>query len=177
MDIIKDIKGSVVTVVDFHGKEKSFEIVDIFGVDESDLNTEYATQAAAFAYFSSLLAAEDYELSQAKSAREREYAAADIEIRDELAELGEKATEGKVKSMVETDETYLECIDVENLARYRVGLLKAIVSAMRMRADMLVSLGANLRQEYDMTGMHINDTMDKAVNNVKDTIKKRRQTS
>ena len=177
MDIIKDIKGSVVTVTDFHGKEKSFEIVDIFGINESDLNNEYATQASAFAYFSSLLAAEDYKLSQAKALREREYAAADIDIREELAELGEKATEGKVKSMVELDEVYQECIDSENKARYRLGLLKSIVSAMRMRADMLVSLGANLRQEYDMTGMHLNAKMDKAVDNVKDTIKKRRQSS
>jgi hypothetical protein len=40
-----------------------------------------------------------------------------------------------------------------------------------MRADMLISMGAHLRQEYDMTGMTIREqSMDKQLENVKKAI-------
>jgi hypothetical protein len=54
-----------------------------------------------------------------------------------------------------TDEGYAEVLEKYAFAVYRKNTLKTIMDALKMRADMMISMGAHLRSEYDQTGMNM----------------------
>lgn len=174
--IIQSIEGAKITVIDEKIKKRTFDLSEIFDIDEMNLTTDYATQASMFAYFSSLLASAEKRASDAKILIDVEYAVCDEHYRKELNISGEKYTEAVVRSNVIQDDDYSAAVLISVDRNYDVGILKAIVNALRMRADMLVSLGAHLRQEMGMTNMTMQQRgMDKTVDDVKSKLRERKK--
>lgn len=130
---------------------------DLFYIDNTDLTTEYSKQAAYYARYTTLAARANLDAKKSTVHREREYAELDEHYREELRENGIKVTEPMIKEAIRNDEDYAEAVDAEVDAKHKHAILKSICEALKMRADMLISMGAHMRQEMSMTGMSIKD--------------------
>jgi len=136
------------------GKEKILVDLDkLFDIDETNLTKEYAKQASTYAYYGSLYNIADKSVMEMDAKKDSTYAELDLAYRDELKD--DKPTEGRIKSMVLTDEGYSEVLDKYSNAVHRRNTLRTLMDALKMRADMMISMGAHLRYEYDQTGMNI----------------------
>lgn len=156
--------------------DRVFDIAELFHIDETDLDTEFRTQAGWYAFFSNQLAMADFKASQAKAAKERAYAAADLYYREDYTDKSLKITESAIRSEVLLDDEYADTIEAENVALAKRAELQHIVRALAQRADMLISLGAHRRAELDMTGMSIREQgYQKMTDDLKDTISKRKK--
>lgn len=174
MSIIDDIKGSKITFVK-SGVKKAIDISELFDIDEEDLTHEFAQQASLYAYFATLQAEAELELSHAALAKDQEYAACDEHHRKALDRREQKYTEAVIKSLVVRDQEYNDVYDRHAACQNDVEVIKAIVKALQMRAEMLISLGAHMRQEYSMTGMNIREkAYEKAVDAAKSSIRSKR---
>lgn len=158
------------------GKSKAIQISDILDVHEDNLTEHFAEQASIFGYFSVQLAEAERILGKIKVEAEQEYAKADAYYRDQYKELDEKYTEAVIRGHVILDDDYNKVLDRQRSAKHNVDVIKAVVNALKMRADMLISMGAHLRQEYGMTGMTIREqSMEKEMEKVKEAIKRKRE--
>lgn len=126
----------------------------LLAIDVNDITTEFVRQAATFGWIAIKLADADAEVSAAKHERESVYAEAYIHWRRELEAAG-KVTEAMIHSSVMMDEDYQTARQYELQAERIYKHLRALSDALRMKSDMLISLGAQMRAEYDMTGMSI----------------------
>lgn len=136
------------------GKEKKIiDLDELFDIDETNLTKEYAKQASTYAYYGTLYNIADRSVMEMDAKKDSTYAEIELAYRDELKE--DKPTEGRIKSMVLTDEGYAEVLGKYAFAVYRKNTLKTIMDALKMRADMMISMGAHLRAEYDQTGMNM----------------------
>lgn len=139
-----------------HG-DVQINVGDLLNVDVDDLSNEYAQQASVYAWIANLVAEADYALSSAKHARELEYAQAYEYYRGELSASGGKPTEATIGAAITMDDAYSSSRNRELECERTYKMLRALLDALKMRADMLVSLGAHLRAELNMTGAHVND--------------------
>lgn len=130
---------------------------DVFAIDQTDLSSEMARQASLYAYFTTQKSYAERALARAALQKDGEYAVADDHYRKSLVNAGEKFTEAKIRSYVLQDEDYHESAREEIRAKSRYTLLRAICQALEMRSNMLVSLGAHIRHELDMTSMNIRE--------------------
>jgi hypothetical protein len=147
---------------------------DLLPIDDSDLNGEFTRQASLYAYVATLAARAEAYWLESKRDIERTHAETDKEVRRDLMMCDEKVTEGKVKAEIEVRRGYRDAQMQELDDREQYLILKALTNAMQMRGDMLVSLGAHLRHEANMTGMQINQ-FKKDLRNVTDGVEKERQ--
>jgi hypothetical protein len=158
------------------GKQKTIHLSDITDIDEESLTEHFAEQATIFGYFAVQLAEADKLLSASKTQVEQAYAEADAFYRESYNSLEQKYTEAVIRGDVLLDEDYNEALDNQRDAQYNVAILKSIVNALRMKADMLISMGAHMRQEYGMTGMNIRQqNMEKSVDDAKAELRKKRK--
>lgn len=158
------------------GKSKVVTLSEILDIYEDELTEHFAEQASLFGYFSVQLAEADRLVGIAKMKAEQKYARTDAHYRKTYNELEQKFTEAVIRGDVILDEDYQNSLDKQHQAEYNVSIIKSIVNALRMKADMLISMGAHLRQEYSMTGMNVREAdMDKAVDEVKKTIKRKKK--
>lgn len=126
-----------------------------------DLGTEFSNQASKYAYVAMLAAQTESLYNGAKRGLERTKARIDKEVREKARLHDEKVTETVVFNRVLMSDEVEEAEDVESSYRYQYLMLRAVTSAMEMRAQMLISLGAHLRAESEQTGMLIKDTKAK----------------
>jgi len=132
-------------------------MADFYIINEAYLSQEFSTQAAMYVELITNYNRAETEHMKAKANLERIYAEVDQDIRDELAVNGKKYTETVVKSLVLLEEDYIEEQQYALHASKKYMLLKQLLKAMEMRADMLISLGAHLRAEISMTQMNIKE--------------------
>lgn len=171
MSIIDDISGTKVVV---QGKE--LDLSDLFDIDENDLTREFATQASLYAYFATLQAKVERDVVAESIKKDQEYASADEHWRQWYTEREKKYTEAVIRSDVIRDEDYMIAEDSYNMAVHDLNIVKALVRALQQRAEMLISMGAHLRQEYSMTGMTIKQhEHETAVKKAKETLAKSRR--
>ena len=170
-----DISGTKISVV--VGKViKELDLADIFSIDETELTREYSQQASLYAYFSTLTADAERNVAMATMIMEQEYAIMDQEYRSDAVADDVKVTESMVKQAIISDKDYQKLSKNVINKKYYFRVLKAVADALEQRANMLVSLGAYLRHEQDMTGMNIRRReFDNSVDNMKSTIKKIRR--
>lgn len=156
-------------------RERAVAAVEAIGQSQSDLtndlkfapetiNIAYMTQPAKFAYWSIVAAQAKAAVDKKKLEVERQddfikktlIGELDGTIRQQLAEDGIKVTEAKVTNNIYIHPRYLkeqtklyhlqdELVELQR----QYGLLYAAKEAMYHRKDMLVSMGAQLRQESD----------------------------
>ena len=145
--------AKVIEVI-FPGKEKVLINIDeLLEIHEENLVAEYAKQASLYAYHGTLYNRADKSVMELEAAKDSSYAELDLAYREDLKD--EKTTETKIKSMVLTDKGYDEILGKLNYAIYRKGIMRTLMDALKMRADMLVSMGAHLRAEFEQTGMSL----------------------
>lgn len=175
MALIDDIKETAIGVASA-GKKRSYNIHEILNIDETNLTKEFATQASMYGYFAGLLAQAEYELSMAEMHKDEEYALADSSYREQAVNNGLKYTETQIKGMIQTDEDYIAKCHAEIDAKYAVKRLKAVVTGLEQRAQMLISIGSQVRHEADMTGMNIRETKVAAtINEAKERLAARKR--
>lgn len=126
-------------------------------IDETSLTHEFARQPASYAYLATLAAQAEAAYIDAKRQKDACYAAMDGKVRAQLAKLDKKATDAGVKALVEASPEYVAAVEAETAYHTQHLVLRAIVEAMAQRAQMLISLGAHMRMEADMTNMQIKD--------------------
>lgn len=141
-------------------KYMEVSIDDLLDINGDDLSTEYARQASRYATFATRLAQLNHAVSRAKAQYEQEQAEADTYWRSDFANRGAKFTENVIHSHVTVDAVVVAAEEQYHAAIAERDYIKAIVEALQMRADMLISLGATQRHEMSMTGMQINETSE-----------------
>jgi hypothetical protein len=137
-----------------------YRFAELTGIDETNINHEFTVQASRYAYLAALTAKAEALFNEAKLYREETYAEVELMYRDELAKTEVKTTESMIRSYVTMDEKYSAALHAENQAQRDWKTLRALVDGMKMKSEMLISLASNLRQEYSMTNMHLNETKD-----------------
>lgn len=175
-EIIDEIRGSSVRITDQLEREHTFDINELCLIDDTDVSGEFMRQPALYAYFATLQANAEKRLLDAKANTKKEYALADLAAREELSLNSQKYTESVISAMIQADERYVNAVSEENLAEYDAKLLKAICYALEQRANMLISLGSQIRHEANMTGMSVKDVqLDNAIQNAKNVMKSRQK--
>lgn len=154
--MIKGIQGTKVTIKD-GDEERVLDLTDLFRIDETNLTKEFTEQASLYGYFGVLMAKAEHEAAVRDLGKDQEYAVADLDWRAEMEEAGKKYTEALIRNTVLSDEEYQRISIQAAEAEFDYKLLKAIVSALQQRAEMLISLGAHIRHELDQTGMSIRE--------------------
>lgn len=133
--------------------DEVYQVGDLFHISLETISDEFANQSARMAYIGMLLAQAEVAYDEARAIREEVYADEDLGVREKWEAAGVKFTESKVKAMVLLAPDYQVAADAEREALSNFKLLRVIYDALRQRGEMLISLGAHLRQEFDMTGM------------------------
>jgi len=145
--------------VEIGGKDVS--VSELLSIDETDLSSEYAAQAARFAYVAVLKAQAKRQWGEAERARKENEAYAFVAYKSDTEQIpkGSKTvTDGFAKQLVESDPEVNDLRKKEIEAEYGYRVLEALSDALAQRAQMLISLGADLRQEMDQTSMRLNET-------------------
>lgn len=141
--------------------DKPYRVGELFEIEQENISVEYTTQASRLAYLGMLLAKAEVAYEEAKAAKEKTYAETDLAIREDYQTGQVKFTEGTIRAEVLSDKGYQQSEHKEREALLDFKLMRAIVDAMKQRGDMLISLGATLRQEYDVTELKLLETREK----------------
>jgi hypothetical protein len=147
--------------VEVGGKDVS--VGELLSIDETDLSTEYAAQAARYAYVAVLKAEAKRIWGEVERARKEEEAKAFVEYkaRLELVPKGSKyITDGYAAQLVQSDEEVNAFKEREIQAEYNYRLMEALADGLAQRAQMLISLGADLRSEMQQTDMQLKEGAD-----------------
>jgi len=168
---VREVNDEMV-VLDIEGKLEVLSIPSLFNINEANLTAEMASHSARFARVATLCAMAERYQSFCKQLMEIEYSEADYKIREEHKESGTKFTEPSIKGEVTTDDLYIEKVKSYDDASFTTSLLKRLLDAMKVKADMLISIGAQLRSEMNMTGMNIREyESDTKLNEMKEDLK------
>ena len=131
------------------GEIKDFNLENELAISETDLNRDFIEQAGKFAWWASLAeSAKEIEERLALN-QERVEGEADSRARRKLELDGVKVTEGSVKSMMKTDEKLMTASLAYNRAKKNAATLKQVVKAFEQRKEMLISLGAHIRDGHN----------------------------
>ncbi len=134
------------------GVDVELDIASYIPVGE-DISLEFRDQASKYAYVAMLAAKAEAEWLESKTLLKRTYAKTDQDVRRDMASVGGRVTEAMVSAEVELRRGYVQDKDAEQFYRRQHLVMQSIEASMKMRADMLVSLGAQLRNEANQLGM------------------------
>jgi hypothetical protein len=173
--VISSISGLSIEVAD-GTKIHKFHLGEIFDIDEANLTQEFAEQSGLFAFFSALWAKSEFNSSVIEFGLEQEQASADADSRSELEAAGKKYTEAVIRGMISLDEECSKLMESLLGQRYESKLLKAICDALKMRADMLISMGSHIRHEMDSMGLQVKEKkFNKSLEDVKKVVSEKRK--
>lgn len=135
------------------GKETTF--ARLLVIDRDNLSREFSIHAAWLGYIGTLTADAEANYEKAKLDNETLRAEKDATARREFNTKNVKFTEAMVMAWVQMDDEYIDSCSakIELYRQYKT--LRAIEAAMKEKGSMLVSLGATMRQELDMTGLQL----------------------
>lgn len=125
-----------------------------------DISKEFKEQASRYAWVAMLAARSEAVWLDTKDAVSQVYAEVDKDVRYNMEMTNTKMTEARVSQAVELDQAYRDAKLAQIDAREQFLILQAIEKAMSMRADMLISLGAQLRAEAQQIDMNIKEVKD-----------------
>lgn len=141
----------VITLPD--GKETTF--ARLLVIDRDNLSHEFSSHAAWLGYIGTLTADAESNYEQAKLENETLRAEKDATARREFNTKNIKFTENMVDAWVRMDDEYIDSCQnkIECFKTYKI--IRALETAMKEKGSMLISLGATMRQELDMTGLQV----------------------
>lgn len=150
---------------------KEVSLLDLFNIQEETVSTDMMQQASLYAHIGMLKVKLEARRNKLKQKRDEIYANLDIAYRDNHKKYDEKFTEKTIESEIKTDEGYIEILERLAIAEEDYAMFEVMTRALEMRANMLQSIGAYLRMEQSMTGMHTNE-YEKTIQAMKNKIKK-----
>jgi hypothetical protein len=126
--------------------------MDDLAVDDTKINEVLKTQPSQFIFWATMAYTQKGVVKKMKLELEKYEGQLDASVRRTLVAAGEKATEATIQARIKRDERRvalsLELINEEE----KMELLLSVKDAFSQRKDMIMSLGANLRAEMEMSG-------------------------
>jgi len=116
-------------------------------IDDQNLHVEFCRVPADFAYWSSQYAGAKDCYMKAKLEREITRARLRMELREMLVQSGERVTEARIDSEVDVNPEWEDVRTREIEAEIDVVRLHGVLESIRTKREMLISLGAHVRQE------------------------------
>ena len=170
-------------ILDIHVKTSKDEIQKLnlandLKINIANINTEFCEQPAIYAYWATLAAQAKtiYESVKLRVTEKEDYikkslvGELDVEVRMHLESNGERITESKVANAIYVHPKYLEeqaqlykLKQELQQAQAQLTTLEIAKESMNQRKDMLISLGAQLRQEYGNTDITLKEKANKVV--------------
>ena len=132
----------------------------LLSIDDTDLPNEYACQAARFAYYAVLAAHAERAWLNAVRLRKAAEAEAFVFFKnsvDDIPKGGRTVSDSLANNLVACDAEVREYRNREVETQYQWHMMRDLAKSFEQRANMLQSLGANLRHEQDMTGRVVRD--------------------
>ncbi len=125
-------------------KKTQKKILKDLDIPAGSLSNEFIKQAPKFAYWSFLF-------ETAKKHRQSAKLSIDVFIAEKSKKLKKKnkLSDKAVENVVKSHSTYKKLYDAFIGCQYAEGVLSVAKEAFEQRSSMLVSLGANLREELD----------------------------
>ena len=134
---------------------------ELLSIDGTDLPNEYACQAARFAYYAVLAAHAERVWLNAVRLRKAAEAEAFVYFKSSTEDIpkgSRTVSDSLANSLVADDIDVRKWRRKEVDAQYQWHMMRDLTRAFEQRANMLQSLGANLRHEQDMTGRVVRET-------------------
>ena len=169
---VEYVRDSLLLSIDGEFSE-SYNLDEMFAINDSELTKEMSQHSSRYGRIAVWLAKAERMRSLRKQQLDVEYSMVDEIIRREYQEDNAKYTESVIRANVLLDDQYGMALTAYDAADGVVVLLKNVLNAMKMKSDMLISIGAQMRAEMSMTGMLIKDDYDTTVTNVKKILKTR----
>lgn len=157
--------------------ENTVDLAEDLRIDSANINEAFCEQPAKYAWWATVAAQAKALVDRKKLEVDRKddyirktlIGELDVEVRQELEMNGEKVTETKVTNNIychprykeETDELY-ELKSELNTLQQNLTTLEIAKESMNQRKDMLISLGAQLRQEGSNIDLSIKQASEKA---------------
>lgn len=141
---------------------RAISIKEILEINQQDLNNEFATQAARYAYFGVLAANAQHAWFIAKNKSKELYSALFAEAKADQNNIpagGRTVSDSTADSLVLLDPEYIEIQQAELDAQLSAQILKVLADSFDQRSRMLHELGNMAANEQRMTGMQV-DTED-----------------
>jgi hypothetical protein len=123
------------------------KIKDCVTIDQTNLQDEYQRIAADYAYWSEKCSVSQQTYLLRKMERQRMWAQTKIELRETLTMQGERVTEARLDTETEVNDEYCAAKEMEIIAEVDYTKLKGYLEAIKTKREMLISLGAHMRQE------------------------------
>jgi len=125
--------------------------LDDLKISEADINTMLETQPSRYVFWAKMAAIAKVLVEKWKYELEKYEAQTYTFIRSQKESRGERVTEKQLQSAIVLDPRFRQLRERLLKARLQYDHLAAIKEAFAQRKDMLMSLGANLREEMDTT--------------------------
>lgn len=120
-----------------------------WNINAHNLSEQMEKLAGEVAYWGGLSADAYVRMKVANHQAKVAEAEADERVRDNMEMAGQKVTETKVRSLVIRDEAYRAAVEEAHAAERESQHARAIMVALDAKRDVLVNLGATLRQERE----------------------------
>ena len=123
------------------------QLQDDLNFTTTNISLAMTRQASLFAHYSNLAAQATYQSDRAKQQVELHEASLDQRFRDSLVTAGTKFTETSLRALIVQDTTYQAAQIRAHEARAIAKMVDTAADSFRHRKDMLIQVGADLRQE------------------------------
>lgn len=115
---------------------------------ETNISTAMMKQASLFAHYATLAHQAQFQADRADQQLDLVEAKLYQQYRDSFASAGEKPTEGMIRASITKDDRYQKALLRKSEAKAIADMVKVAAESFRHRRDMLIQVGADLRQEY-----------------------------
>jgi len=144
---VNDLDTDTITVQDYNGIKHEYSIQKELEVDESNYQKAFIEQPAKYAFWSAVLQEAKLVLKQQEDLLERKHAECYNKAYQKYLEEGIRPTKDLLEAQIALDPAYQEAQNRVNTADYSMGRVQFIVKVFEQRAQMLISYGADKRQE------------------------------
>lgn len=114
---------------------------------ETNISLAMTRQAALFAHYSTLAHQAQFQADRADQQVDLVEAQLDQKYRDAFATAGQKVTENMIKASIIKDDKYQKAMLRKHEAKAIAEMVKSAADSFRHRRDMLIQVGADLRQQ------------------------------
>lgn len=130
---------------------KTFIDIDRLKADldftETNISLAMTRQASLFAHYSTLAHQAQFQADRADQQVDLIEAQLDQKYRDAFVTAGQKITENMIKAAIIKDDKYQKAMLRKNEAKAIAEMVKSAADSFRHRRDMLIQVGADLRQQ------------------------------
>jgi hypothetical protein len=132
----------------------SAQIMQDVSFTEALINEAFVSQAALFAYYADQSRVATKTADNLKMRIDMVASSLDEAIRNKAATDGAKITEKLVEQAICRDDKYIKAVEEYNNAKSTAQMLRDTLEALKMKKDMLIQVGTNIREEKRVTAVY-----------------------